>query len=317
MKTLVKVENTAIVTAGYFGNTVVDEFIASRHASENTNKTYRNALRQMFKFFAVNNITEPTESDADDFVNTLKASKKSAATLRLYVTVTKAFFSFTAGRGYYANITADLKLKLRKTNTHARRALSDEQAKKLLASVEGDSVLARRDKAIIALALTCGLRTCEISRANVGNLRDDGCGGYYLDVQGKGRLTADATVRVAPVVAQLIDDYLSLRGNVDADSPLFTSESRQNRGVRLSVQSVQKMIKRHMMAAGVYAKFTCVVHSCRHHFANSAIRNGVDIREVSQAMRHSSLNVTMIYLHDISVETRRAELTVANSLFTA
>lgn len=314
MKALKTISTSAVAKVEFFGDSVIDEFIASRHASDNTNRTYKNALNQLIKFFAANNISVPSEADIDGFINQLK-SQKSPSTIRLYTTVTKAFFSFTARKGYFANVAADVRLNLRKTTTHSKRALTNQQAQKLLASVEGDNLLARRDKAIIALCLTCGLRTVEVSRANVGNLRDDGQGGYFLSVQGKGRLTADAVVRVVPTVAKLIDSYLSLRGSVADDAPLFLSDSNSNRGERLSVQSVQKMIRRRLKSIGAYARRSVTPHSTRHFAATCAIRAGVDIREVSQMLRHSNLTVTTIYLHDLSVETRTAEMRVADSLF--
>lgn len=322
MQALTNVNATAIVAADNFGTSVIDEFIASRHASENTNRTYRNALRQLVKYFAANGITQPAESDIDSFVNTLKAQKKSAATLRLYTTVTKAFFAFTARKGFYPDVAADVTLKLRKSNTHAKRALTDAQAKALMASVKGDNLQARRDRAIIALALVTGVRTVEISRANRGNLREDGYGGGYFDVQGKGHIQADQTVKIPPAVMKLIDEYLSLRGEVEDSEPLFTSASRnanwdKNRyGNRLSEQSVGKLIKRQMKSVGIDDK-KITAHSCRHFAATTAIKSGVDIREISAMLRHASLNVTMIYLHDLAVENRRAELCVADSLFTA
>ena len=314
MKALATIDTSAVAKVEFFGDSVIDEFIASRHASDNTNRTYKNALNQLIKFFAANNITVPSEANIDSFVNMLKAHK-SPSTIRLYTTVTKAFFSFTARRGYFANVAADVVLKLRKTTTHSKRALSTEQAQKLLASVKGDDMLSRRDRAVIALCLTAGLRCCEVSRANVGNLRADGVGGYFLAVTGKGRIQADAVVRVAPTVAKLLDEYLSLRGEVEEDAPLFLSESNSNRGERLSVQSVQKMIRRRMKTIGVYAKGVISPHSTRHFCATQAIRAGVDIREVSAMLRHSNLTVTTVYLHDLSVETRTAEMRVADSLF--
>lgn len=317
MKALATIETAAVAKVEFFGDSVIDEFIASRHASDNTNRTYRNALRQLLKFFAANNISVPTESDIDSFVNRLKAQKKSAATLRLYTTVTKSFFAFTARKGYFANVAADVTLKLRKTKTHAKRALTNQQAKDLLASVKGDDMLSRRDRAIIALCLVCGLRTCEVSRADRGDLRDDGVGGYFVRLQGKGRITKDEdqTIHVPATVAKLVDEYLSLRDEVTDDAPLFLSESNSNRGVRLSVQSVQKMIRRRLQKIGAYARRSVTPHSCRHFAATCAIKAGVDIREVSQMLRHTSLVVTSVYLHDLSVETRTAEMRVAASLF--
>ena len=58
-------------------------------------------------------------------------------------------------------------------------------------------------------------------------------------------------------------------------------------------------------------------HSCRHYAATTAIESGVDIREVSEMLRHTSVVVTSTYLHDLSLETRRAELAVADALFCA
>lgn len=320
MTALTKVNNPEMTATEYFGDSVIEEFIASRNASENTAKTYRNALRQLIKFFAANKISKPAESDINSFVSTLKAAKKSAATLRLYMTVTKAFFSFMARKGFYTNVAADVSLKLRKSTTHNKRALTDEQAKKLLHSVKGEDLRACRDRAIIALALTAGLRTCEISRADISDLRSDGCGGYFLDVQGKGRIQKDAIVRVAPAVAKLIDEYLSLRGTLEDDAALFVSTShnvawQKNRfGERLSEQSIGKMIKRMMKAVGINDK-RITAHSTRHFAATCAIKAGIDVREVSAMLRHSSLTVTAVYLHDLAVESRRAELTVAESLF--
>lgn len=309
MKSLVKIENAAVVTKDNFGDAIIDEFISSRHASENTAKTYRVAVRALLKYFAANGVVQPAERDIDSFVTTIKA-QKSAATCRLYVTCAKLFFSFLSRRGYFADVAANVALRLPKASTHSKRALTAEQAQKLLASVRGDDSLARRNRLIIALALCCGLRTVEVSRINIGDFSSDFA---FLNVRGKGGKIA--AVKIPRQVISLLKAYLDVRGDVKADDSLFVSDSNQNRGVRLSVQSVQLVIKKHMTAAGVYEKFTVTCHSTRHFAATQAIRNGVDLREVSQMLRHSSLSTTLLYLHDISLENRRAESSVADSLF--
>ena len=312
------IENTAVISVEYFSDTTIKSFIASRHASENTAKTYRNSVKQLLKYFAANNITAPTTADVDAYVNTLRAAKKSVATIRLYATATKMFFAYLQKQGIYRDVAAEMTpLKLRKSQTHCKKSLSDMQAKKLLGAVKGDSLQALRDKAVIALALCTGLRTCEISRANVGDFKD--CGGYWtLDVIGKGHVTADATVKVAEPVAELIQAYLDKRGNVADDEPLFISTSHNvtKYGNRYSEQSVGKMIKRMMIQVGINDK-KITAHSTRHYAATTAIKRGCDIREVSAMLRHSSIVITSIYLHDVSLETRRAELTVADALFCA
>ena len=317
MTAIKKYSDTQMANVEFFGDKIVDKFISSRHGSPTTARTYRNAVNQLLRYFATNSITEPKTADVDGFINSLRAAKKSDSTIRIYSAVTKMFFVFTAKRGIYPDVAADAEpLRLRKSSVHKKTALSTAQAKKLLAAVEGDSLIARRDRAVLALAMTCGLRCCEISRADVGDFYCD-CGDYFLRIQGKGRLSKDSVVRVPAETAALISNYLSKREDVAADSALFVSESNQNRGARFSVQSVGKMITRYMKVAGVYNKRVTTAHSTRHYAATTAIQSGVDVREVSQMLRHSSLNVTMIYLHDLSVKTRRAELSVAAALFAA
>lgn len=334
-KMIATLGNTSVISVENFGDTTIEGFIASRHCSSNTAKTYRNSIRQLLKFFTANNITAPATADVDAYINSLRAAKKSDKTIRLYSTTTKLYFAYLAKQGIYRDVAADMEpLKLRKATTHNKKALTDAQAKKLLESVKGDSVISRRDKAIISLALCTGLRTCEISRANVGDFQESDGGFWTLDVIGKGHLKADATVKVAPVVAEMIQAYLDKRDNVADDEPLFTSTShntgwqKNSYGARLSEQSVGKLIRNNMIKVGIVKpakkdkngrvkRSPISAHSTRHYAATTAIKAGVDIREVSAMLRHTSVVVTSIYLHDISLETRRAELAVADALFCA
>lgn len=319
---VVKVEAQQVTTsAEIFGDETINAFLA-KCRSANTLKTYRNAIRQLQKFFAAEQIATPTEDNVNLYFAKLAAENKSATTRRLYLTVVKKFFAFTANRGIYPNVAADVTERFEKATTHAKKALSTAQAQKLCKAVEGDSLMARRDRAIVALALQTGVRTIEIERANVKDFTpNDDAEGYLLAVTGKGHKTADATVRVAQPVADLILSYLNLRG-IDiedaavADEPLFASTSRNNSkyGNRFSAQSVQKLIRRSMVAIGIKDK-KITPHSCRHFAATTAIKAGTDIREVAAMLRHTSINITAVYLHDLSVNTRRAEMAVADTLF--
>lgn len=326
MTAITKYEDNQIANVENFGDSVIEKFIASRHGSATTQKTYRNACRVLVNYFASKGIAAPTTADVDAFINSLRNTKpkKSPSTIRLYVTVTKMLFAYLGKKGIYYDVAADLEpLKLRKSTTHSKDALESEQAKKLLNSIKEnkieDKLVTRRDKAIIALCLQAGLRTVEVARADVKDLHEDD-GFYLLDVQGKGRLTKDAKVKVALPVARLILSYLELRGGYDKlknmDAPLFASTSNNNSkfGNRYSEQAIGKMIKARMKACGINST-RITAHSCRHYCATTAIEAGVDLREVSAMLRHSSIITTTTYLHDMSVKKRRAELAVADVLF--
>ena len=324
MTALTRFAADEITSVENFGDSVIEGFVASRHGSEKTAKTYRNVCRVLISFFTARGITKPTTADIDAFINSLRDAKKSSYTIRLYDSVTKLFFAYLAKQGKYPDIATDAApLKLTKKKTHSKKALSDAQAKKLLNSVKEskleDTAVTRRDRAIIALCLQAGLRTIEVARADVKDLKEDD-GFWLLDVQGKGRVTKDEQVKLALPVVNLILSYLELRGGYnklkETDAPLFSSTSNNNSkfGCRFSEQAVGKMIKSRMKAAGIDDK-KITAHSTRSYTATCAIKSGVDIRDVSSMLRHSSLNITMIYLQDLSVENRRAELAVADKLF--
>ena len=139
MTALTKVQDTAIVEVKQFGDTAIEKFLASRSVSENSVKTYRNALRRLFGFFAAKEIATPTEADVNAFVNDLRGNGKSVATIRLYTTVAKAFFAWTGRKGFYPNVAADVKAKLRKSATHNKKALTLNQAQKLLGAIKGNA----------------------------------------------------------------------------------------------------------------------------------------------------------------------------------
>lgn len=313
----VKAENCLAVSTEFFGDKAIEEFINSRSANANTQSKYRRIIRQMMKYFAAQNIVAPTEDDANKYIGTLRAKKKSDYTIRLYSTVMKSFFKFLGKKGYYADIAADVKVQLKKSKTHNRKALTQNQAERLISAITGKDIVSCRNKAIIALALTTGVRTVEIARANREDFSE--ADGYWaLKVQGKGRLTKDETVKVVPWVAQMILNYLDMRGEVKDADPLFASTARNNSryGNRYSEQSVGKMIKATMKSIGIDDK-KISAHSTRHYAATTAIKQGVDLREVSDMLRHSSLDITLTYLHDISLESRRAESAVAATLSAA
>lgn len=320
-QTIATIDNSAIISVEYFSDTTIEGFIASRHGSDNTKKTYRNAIRKMLKYFAANKITAPTTADMDAYICALQTEKKTVATIRLYSTTAKLYFDYLEREGIYRNVTkAMAPLKFRKSSTHNRKALTDAQAKKLLNAIKGDDIISLRNRAIIALSLTTGVRTVEVARANIEDLSEEN--GYFaLAVQGKGRFQKDEIVKVPEPVARMINKYLDLRGSVEGSEPLFTSESHNRNwkensyGSRLSEQSVGKIIKATMKSVGINDK-KITAHSTRHYAATTAIKRGCDIREVNAFLRHSSgLNVTMIYLHDLAVQTRRAEQSVADVLF--
>ena len=312
MTDLVKVEMAQVTTKAFSAN-LREDWIKFIRVSEKSRQTYDTCIKQMFKYFSVNGITQPTRENIADWIDGLISKGRSACTVQLYLTSAKLFFRWTSDTGIYPNVADHLKSGVKISSEHKKDALTKEQGANLLKAVKGDSELAKRNRAIIALMLTAGLRTVEVERANVGDLVEVG-GSHFLFVQGKGRSEKAERVLIGTQVYNLLINYLSTRKDTRADSPLFTSTSRRNYGKRLSRQSVGKLAKAAMRSIGLDSK-RLSAHSLRHSAATAMLLAGIDIADVSMVLRHKSINTTMIYRHDLDRLKNKAEQAAADYFF--
>lgn len=276
-----------------FGENLVERFMKFAGVSESSQKTYSKCLRQMIKYFKADNVTEPNRETLIGWINLMKLAGKSPSTIQLYVSSAKIFFRWLAQEGIYSNIADHLKTGLKPSHGHKKDALSPEQCKKLIRSVSGNSIKAARDRAILALLTTAGLRTIEVVRANVGDIRFER-GKMFLYVMGKGHSTADEKVLLAKQTYRAIADYLKLRGKVQASEPLFVSTSRRNKNARLQTQTISRMVKQNLRGIGLDSP-RLTAHSLRHSTATNLIFAGVELPQVQMVLRHKNLATTLIY----------------------
>ena len=312
---------TAVITTGarevqtrnLLGNDLVDRFIRFAGVADKSASTYKVALRQLNKYFAANSITTPAREDLENWRDGLIADKKSPSTIQLYLTAAKIFFRWLSQEGLYPNIADHLKARVKVNHDHKKDALTASQAGKLIQSVNGKTLKAKRDKAILALMASAGLRCVEVARADYGDMIHE-FGRTYLLIQGKGHSSKDAKVLLAAQVVALIKDYLAERKDVADDAPLFVSTANRNRGQRLSTQSISKMVKASLRAVGINTP-RLTAHSLRHTAATTMIIAGVGLTQVQQVLRHVNINTTMIYAHAVERMKNTAEQVAANAIF--
>lgn len=308
--------NNGLTKFNLFDNNLVNRFIRFAGVTEKSAKTYITALRQMFKYLESNNIAAPIREDIENWRDELIANKKAASTIQLYLTSAKLFFRWLAQEKIYDNITDNLKSRVKQTHEHKKDALSVAQSRKLLQSVNGDSIKTLRDRACLALMLTAGLRTVEICRADVQDIRYIN-GAAYLFVQGKGKFDKSQSVMLASQVKVYIDEYLAARktqGEVEGKSPLFVSHANRNKNQRLQTQTISKMVKSNLRKINLDSP-TLTAHSLRHTAATNMILAGVELTKVQQVLRHVNINTTMIYNNAVERMRNTAEQTAADAIF--
>ena len=310
---VVTTENS-VKKSAVFSENIIERFIRFAGVADKSAATYIVALRQMFKYFHSNNIVNPARTDLENWRDSLIDAGKSASTIQLYLCSCKLFFRWLSQEEIYKNIADHLKSRVRISHEHKKDALTAKQSKELLKSTKGkNSLVDKRNAAIVGLMLTAGLRTIEICRANVGDIRTIN-GATFLYVQGKGRSEKAECVRIAPQVVSLIQKYLKARGKIEKDSPLFVSISNRCKNARLDTQSVRKMIKLNLREIGLDSS-RLTAHSLRHTAATTMILAGVDLPKVQMVLRHRSLSTTMIYAAAWTRYTNDGEQILADLIF--
>lgn len=312
MNELQVVQANSIVAQNTVGAELFDRFINYLDASPKTIDTYTKALRQLFNYFSFNGIRQPQREDIIAFRDELKASGHKPTTIQNYITATKIFFSWTAQEGLYPNVAEHLKgAKLNRD--HKKDYLTSRQVKEVLEAVERDTLKGLRDYAILTLMVTGGLRTIEVIRADVGDIRTVG-EATVLYVQGKGKEEKAEYIKIAPAVEKAIRAYLTARGNKADTEPLFTSTSNNNNGKRLTTRSISGIVKERLVNAG-YDSSRLTAHSLRHTAVTLALLAGQDITEVQQHARHANIATTMIYNHALDRAKNGCSEAIANAIF--
>lgn len=291
---------------------IFERFINYLDASPKTVETYKKALRQFFNYIGVHGIRQPQREDVLAFRDDLKASGLKPTTVQNYITATRIFFKWTEQEGLYPNIAEHVKgAKLDKN--HKKDYLTSRQAKEVLANIKTDTEEGLRNYAILSLMVTGGLRTIEVSRADVGDLRTVG-ENTVLFVQGKGREEKTEYIKISAPVEKAIRSYLKARENVEEGQPLFTSTSNNSRGKRITTRTVSGVVKTALRNAG-YDSARLTAHSLRHTAITLALLAGREITEVQQFARHANLNTTMIYNHALDQAKNGCSDAITNAIF--
>lgn len=295
------------VEAGLF-----NEYIKYIDASPKTVETYTKALRQLFKYLTINGISQPTREDILAFRESLRESGLKPTTIQNYIVATRVFFNWASLNGYYPNIAENVKgAKLNRD--HKKDYLTSEQVKEILGTVDTTTDKGIRDYAVLTLMITGGLRTIEVSRANIEDLRTLG-GNTVLYIQGKGKEEKTDYIKITPKVEKAIREYLKTRTIKSEEEPLFISSSNNSKGGRLTTRSISGLVKDTFRKAG-YDSERLTAHSLRHTAVTLSLLAGKDITEVQQFARHSNISTTMIYNHALDLANNSCNEAIAEAIF--
>ena len=275
-------------------------FIAAQDVKQSSKGLYERTLRLYFSWVRSKGylLSEMALPHLLQYKEELLGSGRSALTVSSYITSVRRFYEWTEANKYYANIGKGVKSPKRRQQ-FKKSPLTPLQAQALLSHCKENAL---REHAIVSLLLRTGLRTIEVVRADVEDITLKGDQRVLL-VKGKGRDEKDSFVLLTENAFQPIAQYLAHRGNAKAGEPLFTSESNNNVGGRLTTRTISQMAKDGLRAIGLNERaFTA--HSLRHTAGVSILRAGGSLEDAQLMLRHSSPATTQIYTATLDEERR-------------
>lgn len=279
-----------------------EQYLEYIDVSNKTIETYDIAIGQFINYLYEKGIQKPTRKDVIEWRDYLKENH-SVATVNSYLIAVRNLFKYLQYIGIYKNITENIK-GLKDTDIHKREALDVETCRKLIASAKN-----LKEKALFLLAVSCGLRANEIVNIELKDFKEEE-NQVRLYVLGKGRDSKLDYVIVPEEVINVIKEYIQ---EYSITNYLFVSNSNHNKGGQLNTRTIRRIINAMYERLGIKSD-TIVLHSLRHTFATISLQNGMNIREVSQAMRHANIATTERYAHDLEIKNNKCSNTVTNCI---
>ena len=298
-----------------FSNGLFQKFIDFTDVKETTIKGYTVSMRSFARWLQQNGISTPTRENIKDYKNFLDTSDYTAGTKRQYLRAVKHFFKWTQSENLYPNIAENIKgAKVKQDNTR-KNPFTEKEIVAVINSIDTNTETGKRNKAMILLSVTCGLRIIELQRANIEDIAMKN-GEHILYIQGKGHDEKDDYKKIVPDVWTVLQDYLLTKPNAKKSAPLFTSTAHNGSyGNRIAETSFSTIIKNIFRNAG-FDDSKLTAHSLRHTSVTMLLKSGATLQEAQQHARHSDPKTTTIYSHNIEKDTQHAEQTIYDFIFT-
>ena len=255
-----------------------------KNYSPNTIKAYREDIVQFLNFIQKNKISGINHRTLRNFLSFLKDNDYSPKSVSRKIASLKSFFKFLTQKNLIKSNPAIL-LRSPKLPQKLPDFLTFEEVNRILQVVKEKNWLSSRDKAILELLYSTGIRVGELTFLKLPdiNLIEE-----VIKVKGKGQ--KERIVPVGKPALNVLMEYLRRRQN-KKEKTVFLNKF----GKPLTARSVERMIKKYGKIAGITKRVT--PHTFRHTFATHLLDRGADLRSVQELLGHERITTTQIYTH--------------------
>ena len=274
-------------------NKRVEDFLnfltTEKGASEHTTKNYGIDLREFMKFIEEKELPGLTYLDIRSFLAFLKTREYSKNSISRKLACLRSFFKYLVRENILAQNPA-AGIATPKKEKRLPSFMNPDEINKLLDAPSKNSWEEKRDKAILEMLYSSGLRVSELAGLNHDDL--DFFGGL-VRVRGKGK--KERIVPVGQTALNSLRAYWDMKAPREIANvikkPLFISRI----GSRLTDRSIRRMILKYVKRTGLGKEIS--PHTFRHSFATHMLDRGADLRSVQELLGHANLSTTQIYTH--------------------
>lgn len=257
-------------------------------------KTVQNYDHYLTRFFEHTNIKAPAalnESVVREFRLWLNrqpgvSGDMKKKTQNYYLIALRSFLKYAQKLGIQT--LSPEKIELAKIGGRDLDLITADELNRLMKAPDGESIQSLRDRALLELLFSTGLRVSELCNLD----RDLDLSRDEFSVRGKGDKVR--VVFLSPDAKKTVHAYLKKRG--DMDPALFVSYGRAGKqSGRITPRSVERLVKHYAVKAGITRKVT--PHVIRHSFATDLLESGADLRSVQALLGHANIATTQVYTH--------------------
>jgi integrase/recombinase XerC len=269
----------------------IDNYLAHLHTgrqlSPHTLSNYRRDLDKFADYCRQNAITDSNaahDADVRQWVTQLHRKGLGGTSLQRALSALRSFYKYLNRNGSKHNPA--LSVQAPKSAKRLPKTLDTDNMQQLL-NIEGDDWLSCRDRAILELFYSSGLRLSELVDLNLNDLdlRD-----AVITVTGKGQKTR--RLPIGSFAIKALSEWLLVRSDVGSNSEsVFLS----NRGKRLGQRAIQLRLKKYSVQQGITQGVH--PHMLRHSFASHMLESSGDLRAVQELLGHANISTTQVYTH--------------------
>ena len=267
-----------------------------RKWSPRTIKSHYNNLKNFLTYLDVNlSITELEQIKTPHikkYVLYLNSKGLKPTYINVILKAVRAYFKYVTAEGYIA-VNPALKVDWQREGKVIIQTFTDEEVGRMMNVYSGSNYLSIRNKLILAIAFDTGARNTEICSIREQDIRDN-----VILIHGKGN--KERHVPLTPYLRKLIARYRRERQRYFADKywvPDYLLLSRTGRQM-----TKEAMFREAGERADVRKEVRCSPHTARHYFAQTHLRNGLDVYSVSRLLGHENINITKRYLQSLQDE---------------